>query len=317
MIADEEEYNSAEEMDSPPLVGGEDAEGAEEAPVPAKGMKKRNQVGTGSVTFAPSEIKTIDGIVTCILKITNSSMMVISKKIEILKHTEMRDSDLARRSSDPNAATDYEIDDEISEENKRFINDIKKEYILKNLMKTISMVPDLKNKCCCIIYLMKKGAHISYKDYFKLVPVETEYEYINQNNEWINAVIDDIFQDVFKNTQELEDVMAKFKASISPEISEFINERYNDATLVTLKSGTLYRSLNRHFGENVTKEDKQIIGKFLSDYKQIKTRSIVRDLPYYLEKFKLTQSDWTVRMRDLKALKEINKISAFDWLNIY
>ena len=319
MLMDEEENEYVEPeavatdlLQLPSLTDAEDEEETSSPPPQPKGTGKHNQVGTGKIRFSPADLKTLEGIASCIMSVTNSSNMVIMHKIEELKHTNMRDADLTRRQQD----ISWEEEEEISEENRKFIQEIKKEYILKNLMKTISMVPDLKNKICCIIFLMKRGAHVTYHDYFKLVPVETEFEYINQNNEWINAVIDDIFQDVFRNSQELDNVIAEFKARVDPEISQFLTDRYSDVGLLNVQTGTLYRAMNRHFGERFTKEDKQILGKFMSDYKALKNRSIVRDLQYYLDKFQLTKSEWTERMRDLKALKEINKLSAFDWLNI-
>jgi hypothetical protein len=265
------------------------------------------KVGTGTISLENTD--TMTDTITRLLKVTNSSNLIVQRKIERLKSTEVKSKNM-------------KLEDEYgaAQENSQpdvFINEIKKEYVLNNLMATVSSIPDYLVKVCNVIYLMTKEAHIKYNEYFKLKKINTEYAYINEDNMKINDIINDIVKEVFISTKELDDVVANFRSTVNPAIAEFMKERYTDLDILRFKTGAFYKALSRKFGEKFTPEEKEIVSKFLSDFKRTKHNIVIKPLDYYLTKFGITKEQWKEQMTNYKALSAINDISAFDWLSTY
>jgi len=252
----------------------------------------------------------IEDILRKLLRITNSSNHIIDKKIERLQSLETR-----ARSTEEDLV--YQADDE-SDYSKDVLTDIKKEYIIKNIMGIISHMGNYPDKVCCIIYLMmEKGMHVEFNSIFRLLKIDTEYEYINKQNEEINNIIEDIIKETFAASSSLEQSIIDFKKNADPEIVNFLQNKYTSLELLSFRTGAFYKALRRHFGDSFTDKQKKLVSTFLSEYKKSKHDLIYKPLEYYLGKFNFPIETYKKRMAHLDAFQEVNKLSGYDLLNIY
>ena len=260
-------------------------------------------IGSGIIKITKTE--TMEDTIKKLLSLTNSSPIQIEHRLEELKSIESKDRNLTDLYED-------KVDEIINDsEYDRMINNIKNQYIIKNLMFTIANIADYKSKVCCLIYLMKKKYNIMYSSTFILPEIETEYAYVIRDNEKLNEKIKSIYSLIVSNSEKLEKVKDEFRKTAEDEIVEFMLEKHEEKDLVKLQTGNFYRDLRRNCKEKFTKEQEVLVAAFLKKYKAT-LKSLSSKKIDYCKIFEITADDY--ESLKTSALKPIIAMSAFDLL---
>lgn len=258
-------------------------------------------VGSGKIKI--KDLKSMDDVITRLLRITNNEFNT-NNRIKELKSIENRSRDILD-------VVDKDYAEKIleDEESTRMISNIKREYVITSVMETISNIADYGDKVCCIIYLINKKYHVMYQNAFRLKQIDTEFEYINADNERINKVIEQIYELIEKRSVELIKIENKFRSEADDDIVTFMLDEHRD-DITKFKTGNFYRDLRRNYKEAFTNQQKEILAKFLKDYKDAKSKISTFSDSKYCELFHIKEDLFKERKYDaLKPLFELNALN--------
>jgi hypothetical protein len=258
-------------------------------------------VGSGKIKI--TNLNNIDDVVKKLLLLTNNEFNT-KNRINELKGIESQSRDILE-------LVDQEYAEKIIEDkdSTRMISNIKREYVLTSIMETISQIADYTDKVCCVIYLFNKKYHVMYQKTFKLIEIDTDFDYINEDNKRINSVIDRIYELITERSEELMEVENKFRSEAEDHIVSFMLDEHRD-DLVRFKTGNFYRDLRRRYKEGFTNQHKEVIANFLKEYKEVKSRISTFKDSDYCKLFRIDEDVFRERRYDaLKPLFELNALN--------
>jgi len=261
-------------------------------------------VGQGLIKI--NGMDSMEAIVKKLYSLTSSSRQYIQQRVDRLKSIESHGTNLLQ---------DYKVNVEdlleSDTESDRLINRIKKDRMIKSVMETTSLIADYTDKVICIIYLIGQKYHIKFKDRFRLSHIETEYEYINTDNDYINECIKKIQDDLVVVTDKLTQLKKNYYATTLEEIVDILDE-YSDEELLSIDTGRIYRKIYRRLGEKFTKQYKDDLARFLSTSKSIRKKETKLNIPYLCKLFKIDSEQYETRK--YSAIEPIVQLSVLDLL---
>lgn len=260
-------------------------------------------VGTGTIKI--NELNSMDDVIRRMLKLTNSSDVIINNRINEMKSIESQNRDLLEEIDDENLK---EVLDDKS--NTKLISDIKSQYVITNVMSTIASIADKNQKIYCIIFLLKKDYHIKFPSSFVLPEIQTEYAYINTDNAEINEKVQKIYKMIEKKSDAMDAIKDSYRLKGNPEIVDFLFENHPDKDFWTFQTSNFYRDCRRKFGEDFSKEQKIILGDFLSAFKKMHKKISATGEKSYYSIFNVKQEDYVENIASaIKPLIEMNALN--------
>ncbi|MCQ2209284.1 MAG: hypothetical protein MJZ34_03225 [Paludibacteraceae bacterium] len=260
-------------------------------------------IGSANVKF--DKATDMKGCLINILRPFNTSSTLILQKINELDGVKARGNYDIIKDINGAYSTNIVNQDDDEEAQDLLVSSMKRSYILKNVMNIVSHIPDRTKKAVCLIYLITEAQLLaSNADDFKLVEeFDTDYPYILEDNKVMNKVIDEIRADVQNLGSRLEDIKARFKADVDPEVADEILS-YQAETYSTMSTSDFFRAVKRKIGERYNQKVQDQISTFLKSYKKAlkaATRGNVRD---YCLKFNIAPINYT-QDNIMRAMKPV------------
>lgn len=260
-------------------------------------------IGTGTIKI--TELETMEDVIRRMLKLTNSSDVIIQNRINEMKSIESQNRDLVDEIDEDGLRELIE-----DKSDTKLISDIKRRYVISNVMTTIANIPDKNQKIFCIIFLLKKDYHIKFSSEFKLPEIKTEYDYINSDNMEINSKIESIYKMIEDKSEHMEKIKDKYRMKGNPEIVDYLFENHPDKDFWSFQTSNFYRDCRRKFGEDFDKNQKTILGDFLSDFKKMRKKISSTGEQSYYSIFKVTQDAYVENIASaIKPLIEMNALN--------